>query len=639
MIGNFCAERFVVIDQLLGGALRAVGFLEDVGVLFLVVELRGRGIERDEDLLAELVAGLLHRGRDATPARPRPTSASARSRLRRRPRWRGRGPSARLSAREKLPCRRAALRKSRRAFRHDHEFLEIDRRIGVRAAVEDVHHRHRQDLGRVARRDNERGKPCSAAAAACAVASETPRKAFAPSFVLFGVPSSSIILSSIFACSSASKPRQRRRDRLVHAAHRFGHAFAAVALLVAVAQFPRFVLAGARAARNGGAADGAACEMDIDFDGRIAARIEDLARVNFAMLVAHIAGNIVSGQTSLARLTSGEVHMACFGRSPSVKNRPRGARGSEWVDSWPAPPEPVPPRRHISHWHSVSGLICRHVFQNRKRGDLLALLALPIWAAPQPSRISRHARAVRNRRLVHRGQSPGGENRHRYHPDPGRTFCRARQTGETGLGRALSRADPDELQDAAQIALNLGGLIADGFIAVEAQDTQQVKNIGGDIVKLAKALGVSENILARGNSINQFAENNEWSALQEELEATQNEVKASMQSHRDQDLVILVSLGGWIRGTQVVSGVIAKNYDERLGQVLRQPELLRFIRSKISQISPELRNDPLVSSVNRQLLGIEQIVAKPFGQSLSAAEVTQLNESVNQVMQEIQTKD
>ncbi len=191
----------------------------------------------------------------------------------------------------------------------------------------------------------------------------------------------------------------------------------------------------------------------------------------------------------------------------------------------------------------------------------------------------------------------------------------------------------------AQIALNLGGLIADGFIAVEAQDTQQVKNIGGDIVKLAKALGVSENILARGNSINQFAENDEWSALQEELEATQNEVKASMQSHRDQDLVILVSLGGWIRGTQVVSGVVAKNYDERLGQTLRQPELLRFLRSKVGQISPELQNDPLVSSVNRQLQTIEQIVAKPFGKSLSAAEVGQLNDRVDQVMKEIQKKD
>ena len=30
---------------------------------------------------------------------------------------------------------------------HDHEFLEIDRRIGVRATVHDIHHRHGENLG------------------------------------------------------------------------------------------------------------------------------------------------------------------------------------------------------------------------------------------------------------------------------------------------------------------------------------------------------------------------------------------------------------------------------------------------------------------------------------------------------------
>ncbi len=224
-------------------------------------------------------------------------------------------------------------------------------------------------------------------------------------------------------------------------------------------------------------------------------------------------------------------------------------------------------------------------------------------------------------------------------PTPGELFTALGKPAKPDWASRYRGPIPMNYKTRAQIALNLGGLIADGFIAVEAQDTQQVKNIGGDVVKLAKALGVSENILARGNSINQFAENDEWSALQEELEATQNEVKASMQSHRDQDLVILVSLGGWIRGTQVVSGLVAKNYDERLGQILRQPELLRFIRSKIRQISPELQNDPLVSSVNKQLQTIEQMVAKPFGQSLTAPEVVQLNERVNQVMKEIQKKD
>ena len=141
-------------------------------------------------------------------------------------------------------------------------------------------------------------------------------------------------------------------------------------------------------------------------------------------------------------------------------------------------------------------------------------------------------------------------------PTPGELFAALEKPGKPDWAGQYRTPIPMTYRNRAQIALNLGGLIADGFIAVEAQDSQQVKNIGTDIIKLAKALGVSENVLSRGNSINEFAEASEWDALHEELEATQNEVKTSMQSHRDQDLVILVSLGGWIRGTQAVSASV-----------------------------------------------------------------------------------
>src|SRR5204863_10175698 len=124
-------------------------------------------------------------------------------------------------------------------------------------------------------------------------------------------------------------------------------------------------------------------------------------------------------------------------------------------------------------------------------------------------------------------------------PTPGDLFAALQKPGKPNWTGAYRAPIPTTYKNRAQLALNLGGLIADGFIAVEAQDSQQVKNIGTDIIKLAKALGVSENVLARGNSINEFAENSEWDALHEELEATQNEVKASMQSHQDQDLVIV----------------------------------------------------------------------------------------------------
>src|SRR3954465_14908568 len=169
-------------------------------------------------------------------------------------------------------------------------------------------------------------------------------------------------------------------------------------------------------------------------------------------------------------------------------------------------------------------------------------------------------------------------------PTPGELFAALEKPGKPDWAGQYRTPIPMTYRNRAQIALNLGGLIADGFIAIEAQDSQQVKNIGTDIIKLAKALGVSENVLSRGKRINEFAENNEWDALQEELEATQNEVKSSMQSNRDQDFVILVSLGGWIRGTQVVSGSVMANYDEASAKVLRQPALVSFIQTKVHDI-------------------------------------------------------
>src|SRR5205807_10279036 len=186
-------------------------------------------------------------------------------------------------------------------------------------------------------------------------------------------------------------------------------------------------------------------------------------------------------------------------------------------------------------------------------------------------------------------------------PTPGELFAALEKPGKPNWTGQYRGPIPTTYRNRAQIALNLGGLIADGFIAVEAQDSQQVKNIGTDIIKLAKALGVSENVLSRGNSINEFAENSEWDVLHEELEATQNEVKTSMQTNRDQDLVILVSLGGWIRGTQAVSASVIKNYDEQSGKVLRQPAVVSFIHAKLNDISMELRSDPLVKSVGDQL--------------------------------------
>ncbi|PYK94908.1 MAG: hypothetical protein DME40_01595, partial [Verrucomicrobia bacterium] len=106
----------------------------------------------------------------------------------------------------------------------------------------------------------------------------------------------------------------------------------------------------------------------------------------------------------------------------------------------------------------------------------------------------------------------------------------------------------------------------------------------------------------------------------------------------DQDLVILVSIGGWIRGTQVVSGSVAANYDERSAKLLRQPALVGFIHAKLNDVSPDLRNDPLVRNVNDQLTNLEKLVTFPPGKSPSSDDVRKVNSVVSDLIQQIQHK-
>ena len=102
--------------------------------------------------------------------------------------------------------------------------------------------------------------------------------------------------------------------------------------------------------------------------------------------------------------------------------------------------------------------------------------------------------------------------------------------------------------------------------------------------------------------------------------------------------LILVSLGGWIRGTQVVSGSVMADYNEASAKVLRQPALVSFIQTKVGDISPELQKEPLVKAVSEQLTDIQKLVTFASGATPTAEEVGKLNGAVSKLMEEIQNK-
>jgi hypothetical protein len=224
-------------------------------------------------------------------------------------------------------------------------------------------------------------------------------------------------------------------------------------------------------------------------------------------------------------------------------------------------------------------------------------------------------------------------------PTPGEFFAAVEKSGKPNWGSQYRPPTPIDSTSRAQMALNLGTLIADGYIAVEAQDGQQVKNVGKDVLTLAKKLSVSEGVLARSKSITEFAENGLWNQLNQELEATQNEVKKSLEDNRDSDLIALVSIGGWIRGTQVVTGLLVQHFNAEDARLLRQPGLVSFLRSKIDSLPGKLREDKLVAQVDQQLQSIQQMVSFPSDHVPSLDEVKKLNDAAGQLTKEISTQE
>jgi hypothetical protein len=75
------------------------------------------------------------------------------------------------------------------------------------------------------------------------------------------------------------RPRDRLGDLAVDVADRLGDALAAPGV-AAVAQLGGLELAGRGAGRHGGAAGRAGAQHELDLDGRVAARVEDLAGVD-----------------------------------------------------------------------------------------------------------------------------------------------------------------------------------------------------------------------------------------------------------------------------------------------------------------------------------------------------------------------
>src|SRR5271166_1311265 len=222
-----------------------------------MIELAGGGIEREEDIFAEFVTGFL----DRLPNGPKSVFNTVEI-------W---GETSFVTDRSgKAACFQNALErvkdlctiakrfgKGGRSFRHDHEFLKIDRRIRMGAPVDDVHHGNRQHFGVRATQVTEQRK-IKLGGGGVRNRQRNSKNRVCAKFLFVGGTiqrNHRAIYSDLIERVHAGNGFG---DLVFDVVYSFQYTFAEILVFLAVAQFPSFVFASACSAWNNCAADCAA---------------------------------------------------------------------------------------------------------------------------------------------------------------------------------------------------------------------------------------------------------------------------------------------------------------------------------------------------------------------------------------------
>ena len=193
-------------------------------------------------------------------------------------------------------------------------------------------------------------------------------------------------------------------------------------------------------------------------------------------------------------------------------------------------------------------------------------------------------------------------------PVPSEIFSVLDKLGEPNWRQELRKLPDANTSDRTRLSLLFGTTVAEGFVAVQAQDRKAVEDIGKEVIDLAKALGLSKSVLPHAQSILDAADKNNWPAIRKEFDLTQKTVRDTMEQMKDADLSQCVSIGGWLRGTAAVTSVVGKNFSDDRSELLNQPMLVNHFIGSISKMPSSSRKHPMLTAISDGLGEVKRVM-------------------------------
>ncbi len=194
------------------------------------------------------------------------------------------------------------------------------------------------------------------------------------------------------------------------------------------------------------------------------------------------------------------------------------------------------------------------------------------------------------------------------------------------------RNRPEKLpMDAGALALEMGYLLADGFIAVRSGHMNDVKPIALDLTRYGNAMGVGDKMNVHSAGLLENAEKGQLEQFKKILSSTQSDVNAELMSLKDPDLAHLIALGGWVRALEASTAAIREKFDADQAAIIFYPDAPSYFSEILRGLNPQTAKRLRVEQMCALLETMAQQMTLEEGEAPSYDKVDALHQTVGRL--------
>lgn len=167
---------------------------------------------------------------------------------------------------------------------------------------------------------------------------------------------------------------------------------------------------------------------------------------------------------------------------------------------------------------------------------------------------------------------------------------------------------PHAASDRFKAALSLGATCADCYLAAEARDAQQIRNLLTDMAALEMMLSINRQMSSQRQKLTELAAAGEWMGVRSEVTLLMGSHAQYLAEQKDEMLAELESIGCWLRAFHISAQFCAKQKRPPVRPCIWSGAMLSSLTARATKLS-DARQDATLTSLSQSIARLEAVWA------------------------------